>query len=610
MHPRLIRLAALAFVAAAPLAFALTIVVDPGPFGDIDKAASAEKQVNWWDDDQADDTACTLSFAARELAAFLPQCTSLKAGDISLSSPGQLPGKGDVVILLSGAGPVPGEVLKAEDTAAPDAAEGYHIRSLARDGRTITVIRGHDRVGALYGAYAWLERLGMRFYGLGEQGTVRPKQPSAIPADLNASAAPSYLTRGFWAWEDRGNNDFYLWMARNRLNLWTPASVNDIPLLKKLGIKLIAAHHDVQHFCLSPKAEYPFNRAGFDGDDAKPADPYAPGSEFAGDTDKDGKLTYFEAHPEWYCLKAGKRSDRIAPEFGDNFCTSNADARTELVRNLVNHCVEGRWKYADVLNFWMLDGGKWCECPECAKQGTYTDRLMIVIDGTLRGLKAARQAGRLKRPLQLVTLAYHETLAPPTRPLPEGFDYGNLSVTYFPIERCYAHPLADPTCTEVNERMAREYQGWALGAGRHYQGSLFIGEYYNVSGLKSIPVLFQKIMAVDIPWYYRMGARHFHYMHTPTRLWGTWTLNQYQMARLLWNVNESSDELIDDYFEQYYPATASRMRGFYRDLELATANCKILKHYVTTPRGGYSLRAAMIKEHITALCLTRRPSVN
>jgi hypothetical protein len=34
-----------------------------------------------------------------------------------------------------------------------------------------------------------------------------------------------------------------------------------------------------------------------------------------------------------------------------------------------------------------------------------------------------------------------------------------------------------------------------------------------------------RIMAADIPWYYCTGARHFHYMHTPTRLWGTWRLN-------------------------------------------------------------------------------------
>jgi len=43
-------------------------------------------------------------------------------------------------------------------------------------------------------------------------------------------------------------------------------------------------------------------------------------------------------------------------------------------------------------------------------------------------------------------------------------------------------------------------------------------------------------MAADIPWYYQTGARHFHYMHVPTGLWGTWRINQYLMGRLLWNV--------------------------------------------------------------------------
>ena len=256
----------------------------------------------------------------------------------------------------------------------------------------------------------------------------------------------------------------------------------------------------------------------------------------------------------------------------------------------VQQLIDGRWRHTDVLNFWMLDGGKWCECQACKNQGTYTDRLMIVVDQMLRAIKTALTEGRLQRDVALATLAYHETLAPPTKPLPQGFDYDNCSVTYFPIERCYAHAIADPTCTEVNRLLHEAYQGWTTGAGRHYTGSIFIGEYYNVSGLKSLPVLFTKIMAADIPWYWRTGARHFHYMHTPTRLWGTWTLNQHMMARLLWDIHTDVDQLLDEYFARFYPTTTEQTRAFYRELEFAMANIKAIKHYVRTPTGTYSLR--------------------
>ena len=40
-----------------------------------------------------------------------------------------------------------------------------------------------------------------------------------------------------------------------------------------------------------------------------------------------------------------------------------------------------------------------------------------------------------------------------------------------------------------------------------------VGEYYNVSSLKTLPNLYSRIMAADIPYFYRTGARHLNYMH-------------------------------------------------------------------------------------------------
>jgi hypothetical protein len=109
---------------------------------------------------------------------------------------------------------------------------------------------------------------------------------------------------------------------------------------------------------------------------------------------------------------------------------------------------------------------------------------------------------------------------------------------------------------------------------------MFIGEYYNVSLIWSMPVVFTRIMAADIPRYYKSGVRHFHYMHTPTHLWGTWTVNQYLMASLLWNVNTDVKQLLDEYFTRYYPTTTERIRRFYERLEFASANIKAFKHNV------------------------------
>lgn len=538
------------------------ILANPGRFGTVERAAEAEKQVDWWDAETADDNACTECFAATELKRFLVACGPAGT-DVRLAAAEAMPTSGDVFLIGSGASdPRIGsiEAARAADLV-PAAAEAYRVLAFEDGGRIVTVIRGRDRVGALYGVYAYLEQLGIRFYGLGDRDTLLPARPVELPRKLDVSGKPDYHTRGFHAWEDRGDRTFFLWMARNRLNYWCTAS-SDLHFLKKLGMRLIAGQHTIQSRCLNP-------------------------------------AKYFERHPEWYGLRGGKRSPKISEDgFGDNYCTSNAEATAELAKNLVQECIDGEYRSADMLNFWMLDNGKWCECEACRRQGTYTDRLMSVTHTVRQAIVAARREGQLKRDVQVATLAYQETLPPPSKPLPADFDYANCFVTWFPIERCFAHPMGDPSCTEVNEPLRASLEGWTTGAGRHYVGSIFIGEYYNVSSFKSLPLLFTRSMAADIPWYYRTGARHFHYMHTPTAMWGTWRLNQYLMARLLWDVKADADRLVEEYFARTYPTTTADGKEFYRELEQALSNCKAFKHYVHVGGRSYSLRTALINDKL------------
>jgi len=573
---------------AAWAAGGITIMVNQGPFAGIEQAAQGEEQVNWWDDNHADDRACTESFAAVELAKFLPRCTNLAANDIKLQPADKLPQAGDVILIGSSLSNPLIAAQPARKGAKLENCEAFNIRTNQEGGRTVTIIEGSDRQGALYGTYSYLEQLGIRFFGLGEQGTIYPDKPVDLPKQLDITENPSFLTRGYWVWEDRGDEDFFLWMVRNRMNMWTAAE-KEVPTLKKLGMRLTCGGHTVQESFLNAAAEYPYNYAKFQGDEDKPADPYKPSDEYAGDTDGDGKLTFFEAHPDWFGLYKGKRTDNTKIIGGVNYCTSNQDATHELAKNMVQALIDGQWKYADIAKLNMLDNGKWCDCENCRRQGTYTDRLFQLVHTVLTEIKKAQQAGRLKREVFLTGSAYHETLPPPTRPLPEGFDYDHFYLFYAVIERCYVHSLADPACTEFNEDLLEHYKGWTEGQGRYYTGQMFIVEYYNVSTFKTLPVVFPRMMAIDIPWYYRTGSRHLDYMHVPTRQWGTWTLNQYLLARLLWNTQTDADKLLDEYFRRYYPTTSEHTRKFYEHLEKASANIKALKHYAGCDSKRYNL---------------------
>jgi hypothetical protein len=554
----------------------ITILVSSRPFTGVSAAATGEERVNWRDGDDRDDDACTESFAAVELRRVLARSLGVTEDSIRIEPPERLPLEGDVFVIGSRrSNPLIAALMSR--AVADSSRDAFHLRAIGRGGRTLFVIEGASRTGTLYGVYAFAERLGFRFFGLGENGTIAPRAPVAWPRDLRVDSSPAFETRGFWAWEKRGSPEFFLWMARNRMNLWT---VNDGPhaLLAKLGIRLAGGGHEIQHEFLDPRAEYPYDHPRWRGDESKPRDPYAPGPSTPRDLDRDGRLTYFEAHPEWFGLHGGKRSADLREQSGDNYCTSNVDATRELARKLANAVIGGDLRDADVVNVWMLDQGRWCECDACRAQGTPTDRSLIVLKAVSDAIEEARREGRLKRDVALAMPAYLETLSPPTRPLPDGFDYRRCTVTFFPYFRCYAHALADPGCTEINHRLSDAYSGWTEKAERHYQGAVGIGEYYNVSYIKSLPVVFPHVMSVDIRHYHDAGARSFHYMHAPTSEWGTWTLEHHVLATLLWNPGADVDSLIRDYCERYYPAAASPMKSFYARLETATANILALEH--------------------------------
>jgi hypothetical protein len=466
--------------------------------------------------------------------------------------------------------------------------EGYRILSAAADGRRITVVAGGGRVGTRYASYDLLYRLGCRWFAPGEIHEEVP--PAETILDLDVTERPAFLMRGFLAWEDRGNRDFFLWMARNRLNEWCVEQGNH-PLLHKLGIRMVGGLHDAEGRFLNPPSSYPYRHSRFPAGNVgrafqpgreprhedKPADPYPVSSQYQGDANRDGKLSYFEAHPEWFPMVKGRRVPGIEGWFGTNFCTSNPHATAEFMKNFVRAIVDGPYRDAEVIRFWTLDGGRWCECPECKALGTPTDRNLLLVHRLDREIKQARAQGKIHRPILIRFLAYADVLEPPTKPLPADFDYATCWATYYPIARCYVHEFDDPACP-VNARYLAQLRGWTTDPGRWFRGQLQIGEYYNVSGYKCLPINFSRTMAHDIPYFYKVGARQFEYMHVTTGRWGTKALTNCQMARQLWNVDTDCRALWSDYYAKRYGPAAEPMRSFYGSLEGMLANVTEIKY--------------------------------
>lgn len=561
--------------AAGPMA---TIQTDLGDYASAQAASAAEAEIDWADGDTTEDARCTLAFAAIELQHHLGGIFA-QTGSAEAQFPIRDIGEaveGNRIVLACPQTRlplrVPGEVGLKAASLGDLAPQSFSIRTR---GSTL-LIYGGDRTGALYGAYELLEQLGVRWFGPEPHNTHIPRRIWPGLPQLDVRQEPAFLTRGFWAWEDRGNPEFFDWMARNRMNFWTVAE-DDHPALKKRGLLLTCGGHLHQSLFISPRNPYPYDYADFGGDEGKPTDPY-PHGEYRGDADADGVLSYSEAHAEWYGLRGGERSFNITGDAGDNYCTSNADATAELVKNIVAELSGGKWRDADSINFWMLDGGKWCECEQCKALGTPCDRNLHVVHALRSEIERALADGRLHRNVRVFFPVYAETVAPPTRPLPAGFDYDNCIGTFFPIGRCYVHTLDDRTCTEYNARYAEMLPGWTTDEQRFYRGQVCIGEYYNISGFKCLPINFSHTMPHDVRAYHALGARHMHYMHCTTRKWGTKALTNWLLARLLWNPQQDDAVLLADYFSGRYGDSAGQMGAVYEHLHVGLSNATALKY--------------------------------
>jgi len=555
-----------------------TIIVDCGRFPSAEAAAGVEEQIDWLDADRSDDTACTQCFAAIEVQRYLRRMTG-RSDDFAVVDDDHLPATGAVIVVgqptAAGAQAVADKLGVNDEQLAGLGSEGYRIKSTVIDGRRLAVVAGRERVGTLYAAYDLLYRLGCRWFAPGDLHEEVPPL-EAIP-DLDVTARPSFVSRGFLAWENRGDADFLLWMARNRLNYWTLAQQPHC-LMHKLGIRMVCGRHDSEYLYLGPHSPYPYDHPGFTGDEGKPRDPYPLSPDFQGDADGNGRLSYFEAHPEWYPLVKGRRMPGVRDErFGTNYCTSNPHATAEFVKNYVQALVDGPLGHADIVRFWTLDVGKWCECEACRAQGTPTDRYLLLVHRFCQEIDKARVEGRLHRPLQVTFLTYADVVEPPTRPLPEGFPPDYCMATFYPIRRCYVHRLDEPACA-VNDKYRRQLVGWTQDPKRHYHGQLAIGEYYNVSVFKCLPICFMHTMGNDIPYYHRAGARTFDYMHVTTSRWGNKALTNYQMARQLWDAQTDCEALWSDYFARRYGPAAGTMRRFYESLEQMLSNANELKY--------------------------------
>ncbi len=459
---------------------------------------------------------CTASFTATELAYFLEHTLS------------------QMVVAYAESEPEHGFFIKLaiKDPASRECS--FSIEPVANG----IVITGDGRTGLLYGGYEFLRMQGWRWFAPGDEGQIAPtKKKQLFLPEKKSLFKPTFdLGRGFHFADrpDQESTDFWIWMARNRMNLVGYRQATG-DLQKKLGMIFIDGGHIFEKV--------------LDPDRIMPS----------------GKILWDE-HRDWYGLpKNGKKIKSHA--LSTQFCVSQPDLMEFLGEELLGMLMKD-WNEADLVNVWGFDVfGSTCSCEECKQLGNGTDQALHFLSALRDYLNVARIDKRLDHDVRMIICAYDgtNTLEGPQNPFPKNLIDSDDKAVFYPIDRCYVHDFYDETCKKNNQY--RKYlDSWFS---QSPSMDIYIGEYYNVSKYEDLPVLFTDRMRQDIPYYHKAGCKGITYMHVPLVNWGPRTLTQTLYAQLAWDVTTNVDAFLDEYYAKWYGSFAPQMREAYKKNEEA-----------------------------------------
>jgi hypothetical protein len=258
--------------------------------------------------------------------------------------------------------------------------------------------------------------------------------------------------------------------------------------------------------------------------------------------------SYFEEHPEWFALVAGRRTPDGQP------CTTNPE-----VIDLFADYYREFWTKHPATNFSSIcpnDTNGFCECENCRAldppgmewyQGAYVGPRIFAFCNAV--------ADRLKEEFPdkcLCTYAYMNYTVPPDMPLAD-----NLWVMICHSSGAdYAHPMCSSDGHYTDPSFGDIVEAWAQKTDR-----LMLYEYYWKLAWGGSILPRHRSVFKDVPWLISQGVKGFY-----TQCWHEWDTNglsYYCFNRLLWDAEADADEVLNDFYTKYYGPAAQVMGRYH-----------------------------------------------
>ena len=482
------------------------------------------------------------TLAAQELQAYVQKMSGAK---LQIVTEAAAPAKGNVVAVgntklaakfgvdvkklpaeafrLKTTGPRPTLIIAGQDT----------INERVSKGRTPFAHRNH--VGTLFGTYALLHRLGVRWLWPGESGEVAPKMKTIRLTDLEVTESPRVRKRHLRgtlssSWRRRLKGVLKIsrqeWNARNReWLLWYRRNGLGSNLHMKYG------HAFRQWYKL-----------------------------------------YFKDHPDWFAMQEDSRRGLAKRQKPDRIklCTSNPEIDDRIFADYLE--ARKRWASLKNINACPNDGSHgYCQCPKCkaldAPGAMVNHKGRLVPSLADRHLNSwnrlARKAVKKFGPdISVVGYAYNKYRAAPMREkVHPNLLIGFVGLTYLNDVR--------------NERERKLWKAWADASDPKLPGkhTMFLRPNF-LGGFFGMPFIYVHKMGPDIRMCYenRMVGTDFD---TSCQHWATEGVNYYVLARLLWDPTQKVDDILNDYLAKAFGPAAEPMKRYFAHYEKRTSRIAV-----------------------------------
>ncbi len=380
--------------------------------------------------------------------------------------------------------------------------------------RNIAIAGGRPR-GTLYGVYEFLENyLDVRFLTGDHTHAPRVRRPHLL-APVDQRYHPPLKFRWSFYRETNANPPF---ATRMRINTVGTGCSESVPSAPKLGGK--SSIRLINHSFFQQVSS----------------------------------LKYGRAHPEYYCMRDGQRwlenpHDRRRQDRQNQPCMTNQEVLSIVTKETLAE-LNSLTDY-DTVSVSQNDNEQFCECDSCQEINA---RENAPSGSLLQFVNAVADVAILEHPQREIgTLAYQFSRKPPAKLRPRS----NVRIQLCSIECCVNHPLDDPNCPR-NAAFMRDLEGWGRLTERlsiwhyHVNFSDYTLTYPSLYWLDHNVRLYVKHHADGI----------FMQAAGETVSAALSDLNNYVIARVLWDPSQDAREVAGEFIRLHYGSAASPIQRF------------------------------------------------